>query len=176
MAARAKARGFAERLSLPDTSLSDQKGSIGTKREQGKLQVQRSTFWFGVWRFWRQSRSLKKRTIPVCLLELEDAKARHLRQTLTVRLSRSEKLGQFRRTKGKNPFYIALHEKSLHDWPTRDGISNSILTESTLTALVKTVFMNPTPIRTLDLFVDKSERRFPGRYRSDLALRAFPRR
>jgi hypothetical protein len=75
---------------------------------------------------------------------------------------RSEKLGQFRRAKDKNPFHIAFHEELSHDWLTQNGISNSIVTESTLTAFFKTVFMNPAPIRILDLFVDKSERRFPG--------------
>ena len=72
-----------------------------------------------------------------------------------------KKFGQLRLAKCENLSYITLHKESLYDPAPQNGIANSIGAKGAFITLLKTVFMNPPPIRTLDLLVDKPEWRFP---------------
>jgi hypothetical protein len=75
-----------------------------------------------------------------------------------------ENLSELRLAKGENLFYVTLHKDLLYYPTPQNGIANSIGAKGTLSALFKTVFVNPPPIRTLDLFVDKPVGRFPEGY------------
>src|ERR1700730_8429974 len=76
---------------------------------------------------------------------------------------RTEKLGQLRGPERENLFHIAFDEQSIHDPTTQNRISDLIAAQGSFTALLKTVFMNPTLIGTLDLLIDKTKGRFPNR-------------
>jgi hypothetical protein len=80
---------------------------------------------------------------------------------LPVQMARIKKLGQLGLAKRENLSYITLHKDSLYYPASQNGIANSIGAKGALTALFKAVFMYPSPIWTLDLFVDEPEWRFP---------------
>jgi hypothetical protein len=79
-------------------------------------------------------------------------------------MARIENLGELRLAKSEDLSYVTLHENLLYYPTSQNGIANSIGAKSTFTALFETVFVNPPPIRTFDLFVDKPVWRFPGGY------------
>jgi hypothetical protein len=81
-----------------------------------------------------------------------------------LQMARIEKLGELLLAKCENLFYVTLHKDLLYDPTPKNGVTNSIAAKSTFTAFFKTVFMNPTPIRTLDLFINKPEWRLPDGY------------
>jgi hypothetical protein len=74
-----------------------------------------------------------------------------------------EKLGELGRAERENAFDVGFDEESSDQWTTEDGISHLIGTEGAGTAFCETMFMNPTLVRTFDLFIHESEGRFPGR-------------
>ena len=79
-------------------------------------------------------------------------------------MARIENLGELRLAKSEDLSYVTLHENLLYYPTSQNGIANSIGAKSTFTALFETVFVNPPPIRTFDLFVDKPVWRFPDGY------------
>jgi hypothetical protein len=79
-------------------------------------------------------------------------------------MARIKKLGELGLAKRENLSYITLDKDSLYNPTPENGIANSIGAKRAFTALFKAVFMNPPPIRTLDLFVDEPEWRFPEGY------------
>ena len=79
-------------------------------------------------------------------------------------MARIENLGELRLAKSEDLSYVTLHKKLLYYPTSQNGIANSIGAKGTFTALFETVFVNPPPIGTLDLFVDKPVWRFPDGY------------
>lgn len=63
----------------------------------------------------------------------------------------------------ENPFDIFAHKQSLNQPTTRSGILDKVSRERASISLFESMFVNPAPVRTAALFVDKPNGRLPNR-------------
>ena len=64
----------------------------------------------------------------------------------------------------KNLSHIPPHKQTIYERPSRNRIAHAVQTKGSIISRLKTVLMTPTPIRTFDLIIHESMRRFPNLY------------